>query len=53
MVLLGPSSVIRGAQLGWPVSQALTDIELVVNTPRTIFVFDCDWNRAKVGSVNW
>lgn len=37
MVLLGPSLVIRGTQLGWPVSQALGDIELMVNTPRNHF----------------
>lgn len=52
MVLLGPCLVIRGTQLGWPVSQALGDIELIVNTPRTSFVFDWDWNRAKVGCDN-
>lgn len=30
-MLLGPSLVLRGTQLGWPVSQALGDIELMVN----------------------
>lgn len=33
MVLLGPSLVIRGTQLGWPVPQALGDIELIPQEP--------------------
>lgn len=52
MVLLGPLVVIGGTQLCWSVSQALGDTELMVNTSRTIFVFDWDWNRAKVVSNN-
>lgn len=31
LVLLGPHLVIRGTQLGWPVSQVLGDIELMLN----------------------
>lgn len=36
--------VIRGTQMGWPVSWAQGP------APRTVIVFECHWNRAQVGS---